>query len=112
MRVLDVSFAQLSGGFDPVGILRQNDSARPLTIDLRMLGAVGHDAVFLEFTGSLQDTPSDANDHRITGTQMLSGPIVGGAHTFSDRCVLGRDASNTGVVRTAALPRTVDAEVV
>ena len=72
---------QRSKLFPEVLAFRYESPARALTVDLRVVDARRHDALFAQVLRRLQQAPAHLDDHRVRRTQLLLAAI-------DDRCDL------------------------
>src|SRR5947209_6855375 len=109
----NVRLAELRRRFNPARCFWQDDTAGPLSKELRMVHAWRSGALFRQGSGGVEQTPPGADDHGVAASQMLLCPIVDGTHGLGDCLILGVDASDARVITAFhALPLTVDAVVV
>jgi len=67
--------AERFGGFQPIGILRQEYAAGPCAEDPRIVDTWGDNALFGQGMGGQQEPPPHANDHHVAAGQVLARSV-------------------------------------
>src|SRR5258708_1195210 len=95
--MLDEALPQFTRGIHPVSICGQEDAAGAHAVPLRIVHAWWSDTVLHVRLDRGDQAAADANDHRVSGAEMLYGAIEDVAHAGSHRRVLHADAIDAGV---------------
>src|SRR5262249_32122954 len=98
--------APLGGRLHPVDTLWQHDAARTRAVQRGVLSAWRQRAIVAQGARGVDQASPGANDHRVTGAQVLFPALVDRPHALGDGLVLQEDTGDARVALHRALRLT------